>query len=291
MNHPRDADDDVVVDCDQLLKVYPLDGQDVIALQGLRLTIRRGERVGIIGASGSGKSTLLNILGALDEPTAGRVSVAGVDLTNARPADRNRFRRSTVGFVWQQGSRNLVHHLSALDNVALPRRAARLDDPEGRARDLLDLVGLADRGSHRPAELSGGEQQRVAIAVALANEPALVLADEPTGELDSATSLEIYELLRRVTATTGLTQVIVSHDRELARHVDRVVTVREGRISAEHRSLDDQSGGIEEFLAVDRFGQLQLGEQHPDVLGTDGLVTATVDGDEIRLRRADRERR
>ena len=291
MSHPRDPDDDVVVDCDQLLKVYPLDGQDVIALQGLRLTIRRGERVGIIGASGSGKSTLLNILGALDEPTAGRVRVAGVDLTNARPADRNRFRRSTVGFVWQQGSRNLVHHLSAIDNVALPRRAARLDDPEGRARDLLDLVGLADRGSHRPAELSGGEQQRVAIAVALANEPALVLADAPTGELDSTPSLEINELLRRVTATTGLTQVIVSHDRELARHVDRVVTVREGRISAEHRSLDDQSGGIEEFLAVDRFGQLQLGEQHRDVLGTDGLITATVDGDEIRLRRADRERR
>ena len=131
----------------------------------------------------------------------------------------------------------------------------------------------------------------MAIAVALANEPQLLLADEPTGELDSTTSLEIYDLLRRVTVETGLTQVIVSHDRELARHVDRVVTVREGRVSAEHRSLDDLSGDIEEFLTVDRFGQLQLGEQHRDVLGTDGLVTAVVDGDEVRLRRADRRPR
>ncbi|MEO1060789.1 MAG: ABC transporter ATP-binding protein [Actinomycetota bacterium] len=283
--------DDLLVDCDQLLKVYPLEGQDVIALQGLRLTIHRGERVGIIGASGSGKSTLLNILGALDQPTAGTVTVAGIDLAAADARTRNRFRRSTVGFVWQQGSRNLVHHLSALDNVALPRRAARLDDPEDRAKDLLTLVGLADRVHHRPVELSGGEQQRVAIAVALANGPELLLADEPTGELDSTTSLEIYDLLRRITDETGLTQVIVSHDRELARHVDRVVTVRDGRVSAEHRSSEDDTGGIDEFLTVDRYGQLQLGEAHRDVLGTDGLVTATVDGDEIRLRRAQRRGR
>lgn len=286
-----DEHDDVVVDCDQLLKVYPLEGQDVIALQGLRLTIHRGERVGIIGASGSGKSTLLNLLGALDEPTAGQITVAGVDLGSADARDRNDFRRETVGFVWQQGSRNLVHHLSAVDNVALPRRAARLPDPDGRALELLHLVGLTDRAHHRPVELSGGEQQRVGIAVALANDPQLLLADEPTGELDSTTSLEIYDLLRRVTAETGLTQVIVSHDRELARHVDRVITVREGRVSAEHRSLDDLSGGVEEFLTVDRFGQLQLGEQHREVLGTDGLVTAVVDDDEVRLRRADRRPR
>lgn len=288
----RSTDDEVMVVCDQLLKVYDLADQDVIALQGLQLSIGRGERVGIIGASGSGKSTLLNILGALVRPTAGTVLVDGIDLSSAGQRATDRYRRNTVGFVWQQGSRNLVPFLSARENVTLPMRAAREfrsyvlpqrgQDPESRADELLQLVGLADRRDHLPAQLSGGEQQRVAIAVALANRPSLLLADEPTGELDSKTALEIYALLTAITEETGLTQVIVSHDRDLARHVDRVVAVSDGRVVSEHRVAEASGRRIgeapfQEYSTVDRFGQVQLSRSHRETLGIRNLVSVTVD--------------
>jgi ABC-type lipoprotein export system ATPase subunit len=304
-----DSADDPMVTCDRLLKIYQLPGQDGIALQGLQLSIARGERVGIIGTSGSGKSTLLNVLGALVRPTAGTVVVDGIDLLAAGTVEQDRYRRSTVGFVWQQSSRNLVPFLSARDNVALPVRAGggrqrrrlrtgtgrRRQNPEQRADELLAMVGLADRKDHLPAQLSGGEQQRVAIAVALANEPSLLLADEPTGELDSATAIEIYDLLAEVTERTGLTQVIVSHDPDLARHVDRVVAVGDGRIVSEHRMVGDHglandgAAPFQRYSTVDRFGQVQLSGVHREALGIDGLVSVTVDGDELRLRAAPKD--
>lgn len=272
-----------MIECSDLLKVYPVDGADVIALQGLELRVRAGERVGVVGASGSGKTTLLNILGGLDRPTAGVAAVAGIDLGTLPAGRRSAYRQATIGFVWQQSSRNLLPQLSARDNVALPsrrrRRAARR-----RADELLDLVGLAHRADHRPVELSGGEQQRVAIAVALVNEPPLLLADEPTGELDTTTSARINELLADVSARTGMTQLIVSHDPSLAEHVDRVVDVRDGRIAAErdasHRTDD---GDYEEFLTVDRFGRIQLAPEQRQLLASSDRVRVTLDGTTIRL--------
>lgn len=280
-----------MIHCDQLVKIYPLDGQDVIALQGLHLDVGTGERVGVIGASGSGKSTLLNIIGALDRATAGAVTVDGVDLAVATARERARFRRSSVGFVWQQSTRNLIHYLSALDNVALPMRARRRSGADRRARELLTMVGLSHRLHHRPAKLSGGEQQRAAIAVALANSPSVLLADEPTGELDSETASTIYDVLRTLTEETGLTQLVVSHDPDLADHVDRVVSVRDGRVAAEHRARtgSDRRGGYDQYSTVDRFGQIQLTEQQREAAGIEGLVEVVVDEDGLRLRPADPE--
>lgn len=274
-----------MIKCDQLLKVYTVDETDVVALQGLELVVEPGERVGVIGASGSGKSTLLNIIGGLDTPTAGHVEVAGLDLT--AQASLESYRATTVGFVWQQTGRNLLPYLSAIDNVALPMRALRRPNPTSRARELLALVGMSDRAEHTPVQLSGGQQQRVAIAVAIANDPTVLLADEPTGELDTETANDIYALLEHLTEQTGLTQLIVSHDPELARHVDRVVTVRDGRVASEHRHLAGSPGAsvVEQRLTLDRFGRLQLDEEQREVLGGGPLVEATIDGDEVRLAR------
>ena len=176
--------------CDGLVKIYQVAEIEMVALQGLNLTVERGELMGIVGASGSGKSTLMTILGGLDRPTAGRVRVDGQDLLKMPDRQLNRYRREKVGFVWQQITRNLGPYLQALQNVVLPMTLAGAIGAEQRhyAEDLLEMVGLADRKRHHLQELSGGEQQRVAIAVALANKPTLLLGDEPTGEVDSATA-------------------------------------------------------------------------------------------------------
>ena len=175
--------------CEDLFKIYKIADLEVVALRGLDLRVRRGELMAIIGASGSGKSTLLNILGGLETPSAGTVIVGKRDLLNVSGRDLVNYRREDVGFVWQQGGRNLVPYLTAFQNVELPLQLLGWPPSKRhkRARDLLAAVGLADRAHHRPDRLSGGEQQRVAIAVALSHNPPLLLADEPTGELDSQT--------------------------------------------------------------------------------------------------------
>jgi ABC-type lipoprotein export system ATPase subunit len=221
--------------CENLVKIYSLAGVEVMALQGLDLSVQPGEMVGLVGASGSGKSTLLNVLGGLDRPTAGRVVVGGRELLKLSDAELDRYRRDQVGFIWQQTARNLLPYLSAEENVELPLRLAGKppDERRGRALELLELLGLADRRQHRPVQLSGGEQQRVAIAVALANRPLLLLADEPTGELDSETALEVYAALKTVNERSGATILIVSHDPHLGRHTGRVVAIRDGKTSTE----------------------------------------------------------
>ncbi|HEY3342680.1 MAG TPA: ABC transporter ATP-binding protein, partial [Anaerolineae bacterium] len=177
--------------CDNLVKIHKIADLEVVALQGLDLEVKQGELLGIVGASGSGKSTLLNILGGLDRPSAGRVVVGGRDLLKMSDAALTTYRRTQVGFVWQQGARNVIPYLSSESNVELPMILAGHAGGAARkhAGELLDAVGLADRRHHYLGQLSGGEQQRVAIAVALANSPSLLLADEPTGELDSTTAL------------------------------------------------------------------------------------------------------
>ena len=235
MTQAAAADTASLVVCDNLVKIYQIEELEVVALQGLDLEIRRGEMMAIIGASGSGKSSLLNIIGGLDRPSAGQISVNGRNLLKAPDKELENYRLHDVGFVWQQSARNLIPYLTAQENVELPMIAARERSapPAQRARELLDDVGLLSHSHHRLAQLSGGQQQRVAIAVALANQPQILLADEPTGEVDSVTAQQIWQLLRELNRRYNLTSIIVSHDRDIARVVDRVIGIRDGKISTE----------------------------------------------------------
>jgi len=208
----------------------------VHVLRGVSLEIEAGEMVAIVGPSGSGKSTLLGLLGGLDTPTSGRVEVDSLDITDMNESQLADVRSAKVGFVFQ--TFNLIPTLTALENVALPAQFARSRGkvkPMRRARDLLTMVGLGDRLKHRPAELSGGEQQRVALARAMVNQPALILADEPTGNLDSATGEEVLRLLRRLCDESGQTVIMVTHDPRVATYADRVAFLRDGRIVEEAR--------------------------------------------------------
>ena len=275
--------------CDNLVKIYKVADLEVVALQGLDLLVDPAEMIAIVGASGSGKSTLLSILGGLDVPSAGRATVAGHDLTAMGRRERTIYRRRVIGFVWQQTARNLLPYLSAAENVELPMI---LDGAAGSLRrrtamELLDTVGLADRADHRPDRLSGGEQQRVAIAVALANRPEVLLADEPTGELDTDTSAEIFELLRRMNRDLGTTIVIVTHDPLVSEQVQRTVAIRDGRTSSEtlrRSSLSDEGDHqviAEEFAVLDRAGRLQLPRAHVEALELERRVRLRLEPDHI----------
>lgn len=271
--------------CDGLVKIYQSADIEVVALQGLDLEVEPGELVTLVGASGSGKSTLLNVLGGLDKPTAGRAVVAGHDLMSMGPSDRTAFRRNAIGFIWQQTSRNLLPYLDARSNVELPMTLAGASkrDRFRRASELLDVVGLADRAGHLPQQLSGGEQQRVAIAVALANEPAVLLADEPTGELDTATAEEIVSVLRTVNVELGVTGLIVTHDPLVSGHVDRTIAIRDGRISTE--TLRDRGGadGVisREYAVLDAAGRMQLPEHYVSALALERRVRLELERDHI----------
>lgn len=231
------------IQCENLIKIYrinntsePSDASlEVQALQGLDLTVAEGEMIGVVGASGSGKSTLLNILGGLDRPDGGRALVNKLDLGKLSQHGLDQYRRKTVGFVWQYGARNLIPYLTAVENIQLPMTLSGKvgRKPRQFANELIDQICMGDRMAHRLEELSGGEQQRIAVAIALANQPRLLLADEPTGELDTATAKTIYDLFRDLNRKMGLTIVIVSHDPSIAQHVDRVVAVRDGRLATE----------------------------------------------------------
>ena len=222
-----------------LVRIFTADCVEVQALQGLTLRVDSGELVAIVGASGSGKSTLLGILSGLDTPTAGQVSVAGRDLLALSARERVDYRRHTVGFVWQQTSRNLLGYLTARENIALTMSLARTPDRERRSAELLDLLEVSHCADRLPTEMSGGEQQRVAIAVGLANDPRVLLADEPTGELDEATSAEVLEAMRGVNRELGVTTLIVTHDPAVSDHVARTVqTLEDAGVAGLH--IEDQ---------------------------------------------------
>ncbi|MBN2007128.1 MAG: ATP-binding cassette domain-containing protein [Anaerolineae bacterium] len=269
--------------CDNLVKIYKIAELEVVALQGLDLVVRSGELLGIVGASGSGKSTLMNVLGGLDRPSAGRAWVGGKDLLKLSNAELNQYRRSEVGFVWQHGARNLIPYLNALENVKLPMTLAGKAGRAMRqhAEVLLELVGLKDRMRHRLSQLSGGEQQRVAIAVALANDPKLLLADEPTGELDSTTALTIYDMFKKLNHDLGVTTLIVSHDPSIARHVNRVVAIRDGKMATETVRAKAADGTdivadvhgeevFEELTVLDSAGRLQIPKEYLEKFGIKG---------------------
>ena len=221
--------------CDRLVRIYTAEGIEVQALQGLDLLVSAGELTALVGASGSGKSTLMNILAGLDTPTAGAVRVAGHDLATMSARQRLAYRRSVVGFIWQQTARNLLPYLTASGNVELPLRLAgvRRRHAAARAGELLDLLGVAHCAGRRPDQMSGGEQQRVAIGVALANSPSVLLADEPTGELDSATATSVFDALQTANAELGVTVLVVTHDPAVSSMVRRVIAIRDGRTSTE----------------------------------------------------------
>jgi putative ABC transport system ATP-binding protein len=290
--------------CNNLVKIYKVAELEVVALQGLDLTVANGEMLGIVGASGSGKSTLLNILGGLDRPSAGRVTVEGQDLLKLSDLALDRYRRTQVGFVWQQTARNLIPYLSARENVELPMTVAGvgLREKRTRSRELLERTGLWEHRRHRLAQLSGGQQQRVAIAVALANQPKLLLADEPTGEVDSATALGLLDLFRELNQAYGLTMIIVTHDPQIARRVDRVVAIRDGKTSTEtirrvsqleqamvgERQTAEQAAGeaetYHEYVVLDSAGRLQVPREYLEQLGIGDRVTLEMKDEGVLIR-------
>jgi ABC-type lipoprotein export system ATPase subunit len=275
--------------CDRLVRIYAADGIEVQALQGLDLLVAEGELTAIVGASGSGKSTLMNILAGLDSPTAGRARVAGHDLGQMTPRDRLGYRRGVVGFLWQQTSRNLLPYLTALQNAMLPMRFAGVPRQARaqRAADLLAMLGLADCAGRRPAQLSGGEQQRTAIATALANQPRVLLADEPTGELDRATARDVFAALQLANAELGVTVLVVTHDPAVSAEVRRTIAIRDGRTSSEtlrHDAADEHGNATRqavEYAVLDRAGRVQLPREMTEALGMKDRVRLQQDPDHI----------
>jgi ABC-type lipoprotein export system ATPase subunit len=274
------------IECENLVKIYKIANLEVVALQGLDLLVQAGEMTALVGPSGSGKSTLMNILGGLDTPTAGRVHVGEYNLLEMSRREQVAYRRREVGFVWQQTARNLLYYLTAQENVELPMALnhVRARERRQRARDLLERVGLGDRLDHRPDRLSGGEQQRVAIAVGMANRPRLLLADEPTGEVDSEAAGQIFQVMRDLNGEFGVTIIVVTHDVNVSARVDRVVGMRDGRTSIEIVRRRDASGqplGEDEFVIVDRAGRLQLPQSYIDTLGLEDRARVRLLDDHI----------
>lgn len=275
------------IECDNLVKIYKIADLEVVALQGLDLVVESGEMMALIGPSGSGKSSLMNILGGLDIPTAGQVRVGNYNLLEMSRRDQTLYRRREVGFVWQQTARNLLPYLTARENVELPMALNGISHRERRARavDLLERVGLAPRMDHRPDRLSGGEQQRVAIAVAMANRPRLLLADEPTGEVDSEAANTIFKVMHQLRDEFGVTIIIVTHDTFVANNVDRVVGMRDGRTSTE--ILRKRDGDVlvsdEEYAILDRAGRLQLPEAYIDALDMEDRVRLRLKADRVEV--------
>ena len=260
-----------IIECDNLVKIYKTPDIEVLALQGLDLTVDYGEMMAIIGNSGSGKSTFLNMLGGLDRPSAGKLMVDGKDLFKLSDKQLVEYKQKTVGFVWQNNARNLLPYLTSLQNVMMPMLFSDEKKKRDRAEMLLDMVSLSHRKHARLSTMSGGEQQRVAIAIALANHPRLLLADEPTGSVDQKTSDYILDMLRDINRQSGITIVIVTHDQLLAKKVNRVVAIRDGKISSERimkesylerlsdiSALTDVNEVQDEYVVMDKAGRLQL---------------------------------
>ena len=260
-----------IIQCENLVKIYKTKDLEVLALQGLELTIEKGELMAIIGNSGSGKSTFLNMIGGLDRPSAGRLIVDGKDLFKLDEKALVEYKKRTVGFVWQNNARNLLPYLSAWQNVQMPMLLESGGAKKQRSLELLELVGLSQRKNNRLSQLSGGEQQRVAIAIALANSPKILLADEPTGAVDVRTANYILDVFREINRTQGVTIVIVTHDRLLSKKVNRVVAIRDGKISSERivkqsyldrlssiATLAEEEQTQDEFAILDRAGRLQI---------------------------------
>lgn len=274
VKNPEDAYqeyEDALIICDSLVKLFKSDEIEVMALQGLDLVIKRGEFLSIIGKSGSGKSTLLNMIGGLETPTTGRLIINGKDMSNYKEKDMVKYRNKTVGFVWQKSSRNLFQYMTVVQNVESVLYFKRMSQKKRheRAMELLRLVGMEAHADKFPSELSGGEQQRVAIALALSNEPDILLADEPTGAVDTKTSDAVFEVFKKLNKEKGITIIIVTHDLRLASLVDRVVNISDGKISTEKHKEE------EETSVLDKAHRLKLTDEV--------LLKAGITSDRVRV--------
>lgn len=271
--------DNTMIKADNLVKIYKTKDIEVLALQGLDLAVEKGELMAIIGNSGSGKSTFLNMIGGLDRPSAGKLFVDGKNLFALSDKELVLYKRNTVGFVWQNNGRNLLPYLSALENIMTPMFFSGEGKKKERALELLELVGLSNKKNSKLHQLSGGEQQRIAIAIALVNKPKLLLADEPTGSVDRRTADYILDVFRNLNRDTDLTIVIVTHDVSLSKKVQRVIAIKDGRTSSERilkekYTLDLTNQGIawdneetqEEYAVLDRAGRIQIPKELLDSL-------------------------
>jgi ABC-type lipoprotein export system ATPase subunit len=298
-----------MIQCENLVKIYKTKDSEVLALQGLDLSVQKGEMMAIVGQSGSGKTTLLNIIGCLDKPSAGVIRVNGDDLGKLSGKSIEEYHRNTLGFVWQNSARNLLPYRTACENVEIPLITNGIRGRKRRALELLGLVGLSHRSHNKLAQLSGGEQQRVAIAISIANNPPLLLADEPTGNLDTTTMGTILDVFRDLNKTLNLTIVIVTHDRDLTKRVDRIVVIRDGRTSSEFIRKKAYSAELakmgddaftdpddrthDELVVVDKTGRLQIPEEFRDTLGLahSGMVRVEKKGTSIVLSKAEKKKR
>jgi ABC-type lipoprotein export system ATPase subunit len=275
-----------LVECEGLVHIYKTAELEVVALQGLDLVVESGEMVAIAGRSGSGKTTLMNLLAGVEPPSAGAAKVAGHDLARMDDHERDRYRREVVGYLLQHSLANLALDLTVVQNVQVPMFGGHKGRRGRRARTLLERLRLGDKAGLRPAQLTGAEAQRLALAVALANEPRLLLADEPTAELDGANARELLADLTGLLRDLGTAAIMVTHDQQLERHVDRVIQIRDGRTSTERRWLARPNGDREvadELVILDRAGRLQLPRAHVEKLGLRDRVRVHLEDGSIRI--------
>lgn len=289
--------EETLIVCDGLVKIFKTEDVEVMALQGLDMEIKRGELMSVIGKSGSGKSTLMNIIGGLEKPSAGKIIINGKNLSEMTEKEMVTYRKKTVGFVWQKSERNLFKYLTALENIEAAMNFSGKSKKEKRSKalELLEMVGMSHKKDSYPTKMSGGEQQRIAIAVAIANEPDILLADEPTGAVDTKTSNRIQDLFRKLNKELGITIIIVTHDMKLAAKVDRVVMISDGKISTEKimkqeyrekiDSLTDAElveDAHEEFSVLDKAGRVQLSDEMLESAGIDtNKVKVTVEDGKV----------
>ena len=279
-----------MIQCDNLVKIYKTRDSEVLALQGLDMTVRSGELLAVVGKSGSGKSTFLNMIGGLDKPSAGKLMVDGKNLFTMTQKELVEYKKKTVGFVWQNNARNLFPYLNALENIQVPMLFTGEKQRKEKALELLELVGMSHRKYNKLGEFSGGEQQRIAIAIALSNAPKLLLADEPTGSVDKKTSDYILDIFRELNRSKKTTVLIVTHDNALARKVNRVISIQDGKISSELHARYDLEAlkelaweeGHEEYTILDRANRLQLPSEMLEKMGVqDNKVILEFEQDRI----------
>jgi putative ABC transport system ATP-binding protein len=271
-----------LVECEGLVHIYKTDELEVVALQGLDLTVEAGEMVAIAGRSGSGKTTLMNLLAGVEPPTAGAASVDGHDLARMDGRERDRYRREVVGYMLQHSLSNIALDLTVIQNVQVPMLAGGRRRRGRLARTLLERLGLGGHVRAKPGQLTGAESQRLALAVALANEPALLLADEPTAELDGTSARQLLEDMTGLLRDRGVAAIMVTHDQQLEKHVDRVIQIRDGRTSTERR-WRREAEVADELVILDRAGRLQLPKAHVEKLGLRDRVRVHLEADSIRI--------
>ncbi len=278
---------DYIIQCENLIKIYKNKDIEVMALQGLDFNVEKGELMAIIGNSGSGKTTLLNMIGGFDKATMGKIFIDGKDLFKMNEYQLMKYKRSTIGIVWQNNARNLIPYLTALENVEFPMIISGTENRRRQAKQLLEAVGMGKRMNNRLSQLSGGELQRVAICIAMANHPKILMADEPTGSVDSKTTDQIMDVFRDLNKNMGVTVVIVTHDRQVSKKVDRVVAISDGRISSEFIKkqyvLAEEEDTHNEFAIIDKSRRLQLPSEFIDKLnvGKQSMVCVGMSEDTI----------